>query len=570
LGGLKNALSAVVDVLRGIITIMINKIRFFLLTDHRERLLSLLLMVLILAACWQVWDFAFVYFDDGEYIIQNRNIQNGFTWESISWAFTTLYFANWHPLTWLSYMLDYQLFGLFAGGYHLMNVFFHIANVLLLFLVLREATGAIWRSFLVAALFGLHPIHVESVAWISERKDVLSAFFWMLTMLAYVRYVKGDKKIWYGAALLFFALGLMAKPMLVTLPFVLLLLDYWPLKRFSIPNRCGNGGLPEIPAFSWSIFRALLLEKIPFFLLSAASSTITYIAQTKGGAVQTFETFPLFVRILNANLAYFLYLGNTAWPVHLTIFYPHAGPDTCVWQGIEAFFVLLMVSAAAFLNARKRPYFLVGWFWFLGTLVPVIGLIQVGAQSMADRYTYIPLIGVFVALAWFLPRETFKKRKVFSMFLCVMVSGCIFFEHNLKVVRETAQVHYILYQTERERGNVVKSRNHYDRALQINSTWVAKNYNKSGYFMVEEGDLDNAETQFRQAIKIKSHYVKAWNNLGVVLARKGNLDEAEQCLITALEIVPEDADSKKNLINVIHQRDLSKATSEEKEKRGKK
>jgi hypothetical protein len=564
---------------------MINKLSFSLSPAHRERLLSLLLMVLILAVYSQVWDFAFIYFDDPDYIIENRHIQNGFTWASISWAFTTLYFSNWHPLTWLSYMLDYQLFGLFAGGYHLMNVFFHIANTLLLFLVLREATGAIWRSFLVAALFGLHPIHVESVAWISERKDVLAAFFWMLTMLAYVRYVKkGDKKIWYGAALLFFILGLMAKPMLVTLPFVLLLLDYWPLKRFSVPDSSGNGNMPEIPAFSWLRFRALLLEKIPFLLLSAASATITYIAQAKGGAVQTFETFPLFVRILNANLAYCLYLVKAAWPVHLTIFYPHGGPDTPVWQGIGAFCLLLMVSAAALLNTRKRPYFLVGWLWFLGTLVPVIGLVQVGAQSMADRYTYIPLIGVFVALTWLLPWETLKKRRVILLSSCATVSICIvltwfqvglwrdtvtLFEHNLKVVRETAQVHYILYQVEDARGNSAKSRNHYDQALRINPVLVEKMYNKAGYFMAEAGDLDNAETRFRQAITMNSLYVNAWNNLGVVLARKGNFDAAEQCLITALKIIPADAESRKNLLNVIRQRDLSKAAEVEKN-RGKK
>jgi tetratricopeptide (TPR) repeat protein len=527
---------------------MINKLSFSLSPAHRERLLSLLLMVLILAVYSQVWDFAFIYFDDPDYIIENRHIQNGFTWASISWAFTTLYFSNWHPLTWLSYMLDYQLFGLFAGGYHLMNVFFHIANTLLLFLVLREATGAIWRSFLVAALFGLHPIHVESVAWISERKDVLAAFFWMLTMLAYVRYVKkGDKKIWYGAALLFFILGLMAKPMLVTLPFVLLLLDYWPLKRFSVPDSSGNGNMPEIPAFSWLRFRALLLEKIPFLLLSAASATITYIAQS--GAIKAMAGLTLSSRLYNAAMAYVQYLKKLFLPYDLAVLYPHSGLSLPAWQGILAAIFLSVFTFLMLRKAKRYPFLPVGWLWFLGTLIPVIGLVQVGLQSMADRYAYLPFIGLYIGLVWGISALILPFRNSEKMigYPAMIILGCFilltwqqigYWKNSESLLRQTltatkdnmiAHINLGVYFA--QAGNLKEAEDEFNKAIGIKSTHA--DYCNLGWVYSKKGQSEQALIAFDKSLRLDPGNVTASYMKGRELALMGKKEEAFQLLMTA-------------------------------------
>jgi hypothetical protein len=511
--------------------------------ELRERLPGLLLLALTLGVYWQVKDFGFIYFDDPEYILQNKNIQEGLTWESISWAFTSFYFSNWHPLTWLSYMLDYRLFRLNPAGYHLVNVFFHSANVLLLFLFLRETTGSLWRSFLVAALFGLHPLHVESVAWISERKDVLSAFFWMLTILAYARYSVQKKQGWYWAALLFFALGLMSKPMLVTIPMVLLLLDYWPLNRFSSTDNRGGEGKGY-----------LFLEKIPFLLLSIVSSFVTYVAQTRGGAVQSFESFPFEIRILNASSACLSYLVKMVWPENLTVFYPHPGLNFELWQGVCAALALLALSYGIYRHRRTKPFLAVGWLWYLGTLVPVIGIVQVGAQSMADRYTYIPLIGIFLALVWLIPEKPVSKKLLFYIVPAALIvfyallawfqlglwkNSIVLFENNLRVVGENGAAHYILYQEKKSLGDPAESRRHYERALEINPVFLSKMHNKSGYLQANAREFDTAVEEFRRALQIRPDYVNARNNLAIVFAQMKRWDEAIGEFEKVIRLAPE-------------------------------
>ena len=349
------------------------------------------------ALYWPITHHPFILYDDEQYVTGNAHITTGLSQANFIWAFTSGEAANWHPLTWLSHQLDCSLFGLKAGGHHFVNLFFHVVNTLLIFSFLRGATGAIWRSALVAALFAWHPLHVESVAWVSERKDTLSTFFWLLTLMAYFRYAQSrtsDKStappvtrhpsLYYSAALFFFTLGLMSKPMVVTLPFVLLLLDFWPLNRI----RNSEFGIRNL--------KMLLLEKIPFFLLAVAGSAVTYMVQASGGAL--WQT-PLPERFANAAIAYARYVAKTFWPSDLAIVYSHPS-HWPVALALGAALVLLVWTVLCLRNWRNKPFLVVGWFWFLGTLVPTIGIVQVGAQSMADRYTYIPSIGFFIVLVW--------------------------------------------------------------------------------------------------------------------------------------------------------------------------
>src|SRR5260221_762659 len=327
----------------------------------------------------------FVNYDDPDYITGNAHVTGGLTWTNLAWAFTSGAAANWHPLTWISHMTDCQLFGVNPAGHHLMDLLFHTANTLLLFLLLEKLTGALWRSFFVAALFAWHPLHVESVGWAAERKDVLSAFFWMLTLLAYARYAQGRSKAGYFLALFFFACGLMSKPMVVTLPFVLLLLDFWPLKRFTIDD------------LRLTIFLRLVLEKIPFFVLTLASCLITYRVQS--GALWSTQALTFNFRAANAVMSYVRYISKIFWPADLALIYPY--PHYWPLAGVVFVAALLaMLSAIFILQARRFPYLAVGWLWFLGTLVPAIGLVQVGVQSMAERYIYIPSIGLFILVIW--------------------------------------------------------------------------------------------------------------------------------------------------------------------------
>ncbi len=379
--------------------------------------LALLLIVATVALYHSVKHYPFINFDDRDYVIRNFQIQSGLDWDTVQWSFTTFYSSNWHPLTWLSHALDYQLFKLNAGGHHDTNVLFHALNAALLFWVLWRATGYAGRSFMVAGLFALHPVNVESVAWISERKNLLSLFFFLLALGAYRWYAQGPphptepdrevphpsgrrlesgKFVRYLVLMLLFALGLMAKPQVITFPFILLLWDYWPLQRM-FPPKDHSSATVEAPGFSpaW-----LIVEKLPLFALSAASAVLTIKAQRATGALTTvFNSFAFPIRLENAIVSYVRYIAKAIWPVHLAVYYPH--PETLLnpWQVAGASIVLLAITALVIIG-RNRRYFLVGWFWFLGTLIPMSGLVQVGAQAMADRYAYLPFIGLFLMICW--------------------------------------------------------------------------------------------------------------------------------------------------------------------------
>ena len=365
------------------------------------------LAVSTLLVFWQVRDFDFIDYDDDLYVYKNQHVLNGLTADGVIWAFTTNRSANWHPLTWLSLMLDCQLFGPGPGRIHLINVLLHLANTLLLFAVLKKMTGSLWPSAFVAAAFALHPMHVESVAWIAERKDVLSTFFFLLTLAAYAGYVKRPSVYRYMLSLVLFAVGLMAKPMLVTLPFVLLLLDYWPLNRLMAQTAATSshrGGKSVPAADKYLTLYRIIIEKIPFFVLSAVSSVITFSVQQSSGAVADINILPLQNRVANAFLSYAKYIGKMFWPQDLAVFYPlNAVGSISLWQFVLYALLLVGVTFLVLRFCGTRKYLLVGWFWFVGTLVPVIGFVQVGSQAFADRYTYIPYIGLFIMIAWGLP-----------------------------------------------------------------------------------------------------------------------------------------------------------------------
>lgn len=375
-----------------------------------------------LALYWPVLHFEFTRFDDDMYVTNNPWLHEG--WSAIVRAFTTGYAANWHPLTWLSHKLDLAVFGMNAGGHHAVNVAFHIASTLLLFAVQRRMTTAFWPSAVVAALFAWHPLHVESVAWVAERKDVLSGFFWILTLAAYVRYAERPVAPRYALVLLSFVCGLLAKPMLVTLPFVLLLLDYWPLERWNRLTRPAG----TQPRFPLRTTRQLLLEKLPLLPLVAGSSVVTYLVQQRGGAMDAAESFPLSLRLPNALVSYARYLGKTFWPADLAVIYPWRADGWPAAVVIGAILLLVGLTVAAFVFRKRHPYLAVGWLWFAGTLVPVIGLVQVGSQSMADRYTYLPHIGLFVACVWTAAATSAKWRwpqAVLAVGTGLILLGCI-------------------------------------------------------------------------------------------------------------------------------------------------
>jgi protein O-mannosyl-transferase len=363
--------------------------------EKRIVIFCLLLVVATLAFYNPIVRNQFIDFDDQSYILKNSHIQHGLTWDTVKWSFTTFYYGNWHPLTWLSHALDYQLFHLNPAGHHYTSLLLHAANVVLLFLLLQRATGFTWSSLVVAALFALHPVNVESVAWAAERKNVLSTLFFLLALHAYDRYGRGGRRYLYLLVAVFFALGLMAKPQIVTLPFVLLLWDYWPLQRMFA--RSATGVSPQAP--TPRSFGYLLWEKFPLFILAAADAVVTVFAQHAGNTVRTLSEVPLPVRLENVLVSYARYIGKAFWPSPLVPMYPRPEHSLPMWQVLAAAALLIIFSALVLLW-RDRRYLLVGWFWFLGTLVPMIGIITVGDQAMADRYAYVAFIGLFVALVW--------------------------------------------------------------------------------------------------------------------------------------------------------------------------
>ena len=415
--------------------------------------ICLILLVITFSVYWQIHTFDFIRFDDDQYVYGNPHVKTGVTMNNVIWAFTAFHSCNWHPLTWISHMIDCQFFGLNPGPHHVVNLAFHIINTLLLFLVFKKMTGGLWQSAFVAALFALHPLHVESVAWIAERKDVLSAFFWMLTIFVYEKYARRPTVVRYFFVFLFFALGLMSKPMVVTLPFVLLLMDLWPLKRIRINHPPDGKSTHQI-----NIMYRLILEKIPLFFLSAISSVITFYAQKSGQSVANLNLIPIHTRIANSLVSYATYIESMIWPTKLGVLYPYVFQQP-VWKIMGACLIVIFISLLSVTTIRKIPYFFVGWLWYLGTLIPVIGLVQVGRQAMADRYTYIPFIGLFIIFAWGMSDfygKIQKSRIAFASSAMIIVTvltivtwkqigywknSILLFEHTLAVTSDNYLIH---------------------------------------------------------------------------------------------------------------------------------
>jgi tetratricopeptide (TPR) repeat protein len=512
------------------------------------------LAAISLAVFGQTFRHEFVNFDDDGYVYENALVSRGLEVKGIEWAFTHSLKANWHPLTVISHMLDCQLYGLHAGGHHLTNVFLHTAAVILLFLVLREMSGALWRSAFVAAVFAIHPLRVESVAWVAERKDVLSGVFFMLTLWAYVRYVRRPFSILrYLWVAFLFTLGLMSKPMLVTLPFVLLLLDYWPLRRFA-----ESPGGKKVS----SIRRALIVEKIPLLLLSAAGCVTALLAQKH--ALVSVREVSLPLRVGNAMVSCVAYLGQMVYPAGLGAFYPFPWHGLPLHEVALSLVLLASLSAAVLFWRRGRPYLVVGWLWYLGMLVPVLGLVQAGAQSRADRYTYLPQIGVCLMVAW-LSADLFagwRQRRLWlggigALVIVVLIVRArtqtgywhdseSLWNHTLAVTEENDVANNNLANVLLQKGQTDEAIARYRKAMEIRPDYVDA-HNGLGFALLQKGEVDEAMGQFREALNTQPAAAGVHNNFGMALLQVGRVDEAIIHFQKALETDPDLADTHNNL-----------------------
>jgi Flp pilus assembly protein TadD len=570
-------------------------------------LICLALALVTTALYWPMTHHNFINFDDDDYITNNSHVQAGLTWAGVICAFQTGAAANWHPLTWLSHMLDCQLYGLNPGGHHSTNLLFHVANTLLLFLWLRQLTGVLWRSAFVAALFAWHPLHVESVAWAAERKDVLSAFFWMLTLIAYTRYAQkrsraegrgsressalpaldsrllgaakrsGDgSTLDYLLALFFFACGLMSKPMVVTLPFVLLLLDFWPLNRFSSfqfqVSGSENLSTLNFQPSTKSAF-GLIYEKLPFFALTLAASVVTYFVQTSGRTLWSPGDLTFSDRVANALWAYERYISKTFWPADLSIFYPHPYH----WPAglaIGAALLLAMWSGLSVWRARQNPYLLVGWFWFLGTLIPTLGLVQVGSQSMADRYMYIPSVGLFILVAWggndFLNWRP-HWRRITTFASGVALAGCLvgteiqlsywqnsikLFRHAIEVTTDNFVADTCLGETLSDLGLKKEAMMLCAEAVRISPNSPVAQFN-FGMALLQNNRLDEALAHLDAAARLAPHNSEVQYNFGLFLLLHNKPDEAVSHFAAALVERPDFAEAHCRLAQALSQQHKS-------------
>ena len=546
---------------------------------------AILLVIATAVLYYPVSSHPFANYDDADYVFDNFHVKAGLHWGTVIWAFTTFAAANWHPLTWLSHAADVQLFQLEPAGHHATNVLLHTLNVLLLFLVLGRATGYVGRSAMVAALFALHPINVETVVWIAERKNLLSMLFFLLALGAYRRYVYKPDVGRYALVALLYAMGLMCKPQVITLPFVLLLWDYWPLRRM-FPDGTESGG----PVIKASKFSDLVWEKLPLFALSVASAFVTIKAQGTGGAT---AWYPLSVRIENAIVSYARYVGKAFWPVDLAPMYPHPGSSLTLWQTASALLLLLAITALV-VAARRQRYFPVGWFWFSGTLVPMIGLKQVGAQAMADRYAYLPFVGLFIMICWGIP-EWFRRRLLPTAWLvgpgiaALLVLAVVahrqigywrdhvsLWTHTLQVTSgnwqaennlgmaflrqgrmEDAIPHFRAAAAidpsdpvsnmnigiyEHSHGNVAQAIEYYSKTVSLarNPKLKAQAYNNLGYAYKDLGDYPHAQQNLQAAVGVNPEFVGAWISLGLVAQKSGDLGLATEAYTRALKIEPSD------------------------------
>lgn len=527
-------------------------------------IITVMLVLLPLAVYWQVSGFAFLNYDDAMYLTENAVVQQGLSLETIIWAFTdaTAISNYWHPLTWLSHLLDFQLFGANAGGHHLASLLLHIASGLVLFAFLWVATGSFWASCLTAGLFALHPLHVESVAWVAERKDVLSTFFWFLALYAYAGYTSRPGPWRYAAVFLLFVLGLMAKPMVLTLPFTLLLLDYWPLNRLRLPT----GKQAGIDSF-WQQARPLLLEKIPFFCLTLATAIATYITQEQGGALSSLANHPLSWRLANAITSYALYLKKMFWPADLAAFYPYPGMPAAM-PLLLSFLLLAVMTYAAVRLVKKLPFLAVGWFWYLGTLVPVIGLVQIGEFAMADRYTYVPLTGIFLALAWLiqagltgLPRRNslLAGLTVILLPLLALISwnqtrywadSITLFEHTVAVTADNPFAQHNLGLGLVKAGRVEQGLAHLNLAVSLRPDFTTAHLNLANT-LARIGRNAEALHHYREVLRLDPGYIDGYNKIGVIQSSQGDLVAAIHSFVQALELDPDNDNALAGALKVL-------------------
>ena len=529
---------------------------------RRPLWISLALVAATLAVYAPVRHHDFVNFDDPQYVSENANVTGGLTWRDASWAFTSTHAGNWHPLTWLSHMLDVQLYGLDPGPHHVTNVVLHAVNALLLFALLFRMTGARWRSAFVAGLFAVHPLHVESVAWLAERKDVLSTLLGLLALRAYLSYAAKPslgRLVWVT---LLFGLGLLAKPMLVTLPLLMLLLDFWPLGRLA-PTGGSNEREKTAAADLQRPLSTLIAEKVPLLALSVASGIVTYVVQQQAGAVKALEALPFQRRAANAAVAYAAYVGQMLWPTRLAAIYPYpsALPG---WLVLAAAAGLVAASALAAREARRKPYLLVGWLWYVVALAPVIGLVQVGSQPRADRYTYLPLVGLFLVAAWGIPdllqrlprsRLVLMASAALALCACTLLArtqvahwkdSIALWEHALASTDGNYRAHANLAHALTRRGRLGEAVTHYSEALRLKPEF-AEAHNNLGVVLADQGRADEATLHYTEALRLIPDYEEAHNNLGIALLGQGKLDAAIHHFTQAVKIRPGRSVTHKNL-----------------------
>jgi len=517
-------------------------------------IISLVLVLCVLIVFLQVRWFEFINYDDPLYVTGNPVVKAGLNPDSFRWALSTPVASNYHPITMLSHMLDCRLYGMNAGQHHMTNMLLHMINTWLLFFVLKRMTGSLWSSALVAFLFGLHPLHVESVAWVSERKDVLCTFFWLAVMWAYNRYVKNPGFFRYVPIVIFFVLGLLSKPMLVTLPFVLVLLDYWPLGRLCEP-------------LSGSRNRHVFIEKIPLFLISAVFCIITFAVQKSGGSIVAQSVYPLDIRISNALISYVIYLIKMFCPIQLAVIYPHPGV-VLKWQAAGAFLIMFAITLAALKFRKNTPYFIIGWLWFVGTLVPVIGIVQVGSQAMADRYTYVPLIGLFVAMAWgLLKLAAFHRyfQKIIAGFIIVALllmmlkttqqvalwqNSITLFTHATRVTANNAVAHKNLGLALAEKGRLDESYLQFLEVTKIRPDSAEAHHNVGTYFMLTDRP-DQALRHYKKVLEIDPGYEKTHNNMGLIFLRQEKINAAISSFRKALDLKPDYVEANTNLTEAL-------------------
>jgi tetratricopeptide (TPR) repeat protein len=509
---------------------------------NKKRHISLIYLALAaatFAAFEPVLHNDFVGYDDPYYVTENHRVNVGITRKSIAYAFTTPHGAIWNPVTTLSHILDCHLFGLNPSWHHLTSLLFHIASTLLLFSVLKRMTGSVWPSAFVAAAFALHPLRIESVAWVSSRKDVLSVFFWILTMWAYVRYAEHPSIRSYLPVFLFLWLGLLAKPMLLTLPFVLLLLDYWPLGRFQPPIKKTTS--------------RLIAEKVPLFILVAAVGLIAYLVPQTEGALKLTQTLPLSVRLSNALVAYIAYIGKIFYPVDLAVLYPHPRDTLPMWQPITSLLLLVLISVAVFYKTLKRRYLTMGWLWYLGTLVPVIGLVQLGHQAIADRYTYLPSVGIFIIVAWGAAELLAKSRLAkavpaiaaaaifIALSICTRVqarywqNSLTLYERAVTVTKNNYIMHYNYANALLRAGRSHEALTHFKQAMQINPQYLDAR-NGVGRVLVEQGKTDEAIAHFEEILRLEPGYYKAHYNMAMAMIKQGHYGNAVEHFHKALRV----------------------------------